>query len=74
MMGNRITKYFGWVFLTCVALGCLLFFFLAAGWDLPKDRDVFDAGYNGGPNAPIMLGLFTIAGSYLITRPNSDRE
>ena len=28
----------------------------------------------GGANAPIMLGLFTIAGSYLITRPNSDRE
>lgn len=27
-----------------------------------------------GGNAPIMLGLFTIAGSYLITRPNSDRE
>lgn len=75
MVGNRITKYFGWVFLTCVALVCLLFFSFVAGWDFPNDRDVFGPGYNGGAsNAPIMLGLFAIAGSYLITRPNSDRE
>ena len=74
-MGNRITLYFDWVLLTCDALVCLLFFYFVAGWDFPNDRDVLGPGYNGGAsNAPIMLGLFAIAGSYLITRPNSNRE
>ena len=74
----RAMKFVAWTFLVTSLIGCLLFL----GWvfDLDFNRlimsradDLMDAKHNGGAsNAPIMIGLLAIAGSYLLRHSQGD--
>ncbi len=71
-------KFVAWIFLVTSLIGCLLFL----GWlvDLDFNRiimsrveDLMEAKNNGGAsNAPIMIGLLAIAGSYLLRHSQKD--
>ena len=71
-------KFVAWIFLVTSLIGCLLFL----GWvfDLDFNRiimsradDLMDAKNNGSAsNAPIMIGLLAVAGSYLLRHSQGD--
>ena len=71
-------KIVAWTFLVTSLIGCLLFL----GWLLNLDfnrpmmsrvEDLMEAKNNGGAsNAPIMIGLLAIAGSYLLRHSQGD--
>ena len=71
-------KFVAWTFLVTSLIGCLLFL----GWlvDLDFNRiimsrveDLMEAKNNGGAsNAPIMIGLLAVAGSYLLRHSQGD--
>ena len=73
-----LMKFVAWTFLVTSLIGCLLFL----GWvfDMDFNRiimsradDLMDAKNNGSAsNAPIMIGLFAIAGSYLLRHSQED--
>lgn len=74
----QMMKFVAWTFLVTSLIGCLLFL----GWlvDLDFNRiimsrveDLMEAKNNGGAsNAPIMIGLLAIAGSYLLRHSQGD--
>ena len=71
-------KFVAWTFLVTSLIGCLLFL----GWVLDMDfnriimsraDDLMDAKNNGSAsNAPIMIGLLAVAGSYLLRHSQGD--
>ena len=73
-----LMKFVAWTFLVTSLIGCLLFL----GWvfDMDFNRiimsradDLMDAKNNGSAsNAPIMIGLLAIAGSYLLRHSQED--
>ena len=74
-MNSPFARLTGWIFLWLALLGGLIFFAYFAGWDFPRDEDLMGDSYQGGAsNAPIMLGLFAIAGAYLVSRPEEHSE
>lgn len=68
-------KIVGWILIASSFLGLLFFLSYVGHWDFPQDSDLMGPKVSGGSsNAPIMLGLFAIAGAYLISRPDSESD
>jgi drug/metabolite transporter (DMT)-like permease len=71
-MASPFAKLIGWILLWLALLGGLIFFAYFAGWDFPRDERLMGPHHSGGAsNAPIMLGLFALAGAYLVSRPDT---
>ena len=71
-------KFVAWTFLITSIIGCLLFLAWVFDWNLNRvimlrADDLMDSALNGGAsNAPIMIGLLAIAGSYLLRHSQGD--
>ena len=66
-----LMKFVAWTFLATSLIGCFLFLLWIVGPDYRIVRviadGIMDAKRDGGAsNAPIMIGLLAIAGSYLL--------
>ncbi len=74
-MDSALARFIGWIFLSLGLLGGLIFFAYFAGWNFPKGKHLMGPSYNSGSsNAPIMLGLFALAGAYLVSRPKNNSD
>jgi hypothetical protein len=71
----QASKIVGWIFVTFALLGALLFFAYISEWSGHIPEEVMGSVHGGAAsNAPIMLGLFAIAGAYLISLPVKDKD
>ena len=72
-----LMKFVAWSFLATSLIGCFLFLLWIVGPDYRVVRviadGIMDAKRDGGAsNAPIMIGLLAIAGSYLLRHSQGD--
>jgi hypothetical protein len=72
-----LMKFVAWAFLATSLIGCFLFLLWIVGPDYRVVRviadGIMDAQRGGGAsNAPIMIGLLAIAGSYLLRHSQGD--
>ena len=71
----QIVKIVGWVFTVFALIGGILFLSYIWRWGNHIPDEVMGSTIDGGAsNAPIMLGLFAIAGAYLISLPDKGKE
>ena len=70
----QIEKIAGWVFITIALIGGVLFLSYIWRWGNHIPDELMGPRIDGGAsNAPIMLGLFAVAGAYLISRPHKEQ-
>ena len=71
----NIAKVIGWIFITIAPIGGIHFLSYIWRWGSHIPDELMGPSIEGGAsNAPIMLGLFAVAGAYLISLPSDQKK
>ena len=73
-MNTKPIKIIGWIFLALGIIGGLMFIFYLFGGRGINQVIMGTTHAGGSSNAPTMLGLFALAGAYLVTRPDGSKS